>query len=55
MKITIIMENPHDPKKPTCLVNETCKTLDEAAQAVYFFYEYCRIIKVSVVDGNLVK
>lgn len=51
MKITIIMENPHNPQKPTCLTNNDCKTLDEAAAAVFFFMEYCRIIKVSVDEA----
>lgn len=49
MKVTIIMQNPHDPQKPTRLVCDNCgDTLDDVAQAVYFFMEYCQIIKVSV-------
>lgn len=50
MKITLTMQNPHDSQKPTRLVSSGYETLDDIAQAVYFFYEYCQVISVSVKE-----
>ena len=53
MKITILMVNPHDPNKPTCLSCTDCKTLDEAVDSVFFFMACCQIIKVQVVEQSV--
>ena len=50
MKIKIVMHNPHDPAKPTRLVCNDCETLDEAASAVWFFMQCCRVYSVSVEE-----
>ena len=50
MKIEIVIHNPHDPAKPTRLVCNDCETLDEAASAVWFFMQCCRVYSVSVEE-----
>ena len=36
MKVTIVMKNPHDPKKATRLTRY-CETMDEAVETIYSF------------------
>jgi len=52
MTIKIVIENPHDPANPTQMTCTDCESLDEAVSAIYLFVQYCRIIRIEVIEDR---